>query len=140
MKHLTPHGPSFRFVDSYECTGVASGRAEFSLNAAAPYIADHFPGDPLMAAVLLAECAAQCAGILWMQSTQRHDAAVFLASIDQFRILGPVRPGGTLVTRVDLVKELGELALFEAECSVNQQLVARGRFMLSRQLKGTDNP
>ena len=56
------------------------------------------------------------------------------------RILGPVRPGGTLVTRVDLVKELGELALFEAECSVNQQLVARGRFMLSRQLKGTDNP
>lgn len=135
MKQLTPHGPGFRFVDAFEKTGPASGRALLLLDPAAPYFADHFPGNPLMPAVLLAECAAQSAGILWMQNTQKLDTPVFLASIDQFRILGAVRPGDELTTKVELIKELGDLAQFEAECSVNQLLVARGRFMLSRQLK-----
>ena len=140
MKPLTPHGPSFVFVDSFEKTGPSSGHSKFFMRPDAPYFADHFPGNPLMPAVLLAECAAQCAGILWMQGAQRPEVPVFLASIDQFRILGPARPGDTLITKVHLIKELGELAQFEAECFVGEQPVARGRFMLSRQLKGTDNP
>ena len=132
---LTPHGPGFRFVDTFERTGSVSGQAWFSLDPASPYFADHFPGNPIVPAVLLAECAAQSAGILWMQDSQKLDTPVFLASIDQFRIVGSVRPGDTLTTRVELLKELGALAQFEAECFVNQQLVARGRFMLSRHLK-----
>lgn len=141
MKHrLTPHGPGFSFVDAFERTGVASGVASLKLNPTQPYFADHFPGNPLMPAVLLAECAAQGAGILWMQDTQQSEKPVFLASIDQFRILGPARPGDTLTTKIELIKELGDLAQFEAECSVNQQVVARGRFMLSRQLKEAVKP
>ena len=133
---LTPHGPGFRFVDAFEPTGPTSGQASLVLDPDAPYFADHFPGNPLMPAVLLAECAAQSAGILWMQESKKTDVPVFLASIDQFRITGPVRPGDTLTTKVHLVKELGDLAQFEAECFVEQQPVARGRFMLSRQLAG----
>lgn len=141
MKHpLTPHGPAFRFVDTFERTGPASGVASLTLDPAAPYFADHFPGNPLMPAVLLAECAAQGAGVLWMEDTQQLDTPVFLASIDQFRVLGPARPGDVLITSIELVKELGALAQFEAECTVNQHVVARGRLMLSRQLKGALTP
>jgi hypothetical protein len=40
----------------------------------------------------------------------------------------------TIQTAVTLVKELGPLAQFEAECCVDHQPVARGRLMLSRQI------
>ena len=87
-----------------------------------------------MPAVLLVECAAQAAGVLWMSNTTQPDTPLFLASIDQFRILGPVNPGATIQTTVTLVKELGPLAQFEAECTVDNRPVARGRLMLSRQV------
>ena len=106
------------------------------LDPALPFFADHFPGRPLMPAVLLIECAAQTAGALWMKNHADPGTPLFLAGIDQFRILGPVLPGDTLETRVTLVKEFGALAQFEAESRVGERPVARGRFMMSRQIAG----
>ena len=135
MNHpLTPHGPGFRFIDRFERHDERSGTAWKYLDPSAPFFADHFPGLPLMPAVLLVECAAQAAGVLWMSESAQPDTPLFLASIDQFRILGPVEPGATIQTSITLVKELGPLAQFEAECSAEDRHVARGRLMLSRQI------
>jgi 3-hydroxyacyl-[acyl-carrier-protein] dehydratase len=131
---LTPHGPGFRFIDRFERSDNQRGTAWKHLDPDAPFFADHFPGRPLMPAVLLVECAAQAAGVLWMSESDQPDTPLFLASIDQFRVLGPVSPGMTIQTAVTLVKELGPLAQFEAECCVDHQPVARGRLMLSRQI------
>ena len=138
MKHgLTPHGPGFSFIDRFERHDAASGRAWKRLDADAPFFADHFPGRPLLPAVLLAECAAQAAGTLWMSGAgEDHGTPLFLASIDQFRVLGPVGPDDIVSTDVRLVKDMEPLAQFEAECSVGDRTVARGRFMLSRQIEG----
>ncbi len=131
---LTPHGPGFRFVDSFARNEANRGTGWKALDPSLPFFADHFPGRPLMPAVLLVECAAQAAGVLWMQETSNPETPLFLAGIDQFRVLGAVVPGDTLETRVTLVKEFGALAQFEAECLVQERIVARGRFMMSRQL------
>jgi 3-hydroxyacyl-[acyl-carrier-protein] dehydratase len=134
---LTPHGPGFSFIDRFERTDVAAGRAWKTLDANAPFFADHFPNRPLMPAVLLAECAAQAAGTLWMSAEGNDpESPLFLASIDHFRILGPVGPGENIYTEVRLIKEFGILAQFEAECLVNHRAVARGCFVLSRQVGG----
>ena len=86
-----------------------------------------------MPAVLLVECAAQAAGTLWMSTTKESGATpLFLAGIDQFRILAAVYPGATIRTEVRLVKELGPIAQFDAECTVDARQVARGRIVLSR--------
>ena len=87
-----------------------------------------------MPAVLLVECAAQAAGVLLMHDSATPDTPLFLASIDQFRILGPVFPAETLQTMITLEKELGSLVVFAAECCVGKRTVARGRLLLSRQL------
>lgn len=135
MNHpLTPHGPGFRFIDRFERRDERSGTAWKHLDPSAPFFADHFPGRPLMPAVLLVECAAQAAGVLWMSESAQPDTPLFLASIDQFRVLGPVKPSATIQTSITLVKELGPLAQFEAECSVENRPVARGRLMLSREV------
>lgn len=131
---LTPHGPGFRFIDRFEAHQATSGTGWMTLDPGLPFFADHFPGRPLMPAVLLVECAAQTAGVLWMKDAAHPETPLFLAGIDQFRILGPVSPGETLETKITLIKEFGALAQFEAESRVDGRPVARGRFMMSRQL------
>ncbi len=131
---LTPHGPGFRFVDRFERTSPESGTGWKYLDASEPFFADHFPGQPLMPAVLLIECAAQAAGILLMEESENSQTPLFLASVDQFRILGPVLPGETVQTLVSIVKEFGLLVQVQAECLVHHVPVARGLMILSRKL------
>src|SRR5258707_15542832 len=63
---LTPHGPGFSFLDSFEITVAGrEGLGRKWLDPRLPFFADHFPGRPLMPGVLLIECGAQTAGVLW---------------------------------------------------------------------------
>src|SRR5260221_13185985 len=60
---LTPHGPGFSFLDSFEITVAGrEGLGRKWLDPRLPFFADHFPGRPLMPGVLLIECGAQTAG------------------------------------------------------------------------------
>jgi 3-hydroxyacyl-[acyl-carrier-protein] dehydratase len=133
---LTPHGPGFRFVDRFEKTGPDSGAGWKLLEPSMAVFADHFPGRPLLPAVLMIECAAQAAGVLWMSGGKNTNAALFLAGVEQFRALRPVPAGKTLETRVHLVKELGDLAMFEFESYVDEVPAARGRLTMSKQVPG----
>jgi len=134
---LTPHGPRFRFIDRFEKKGPTTGTGWKYLNRDETYFQDHFPGQPIMPAVLIVECAAQTAGVLVMQDSQDPKTPLFLASIDQFRILGPVFPDETLETTASVEKEFGSLIVFEVQCKVSDRMVARGRLMLSRQLSSS---
>ena len=132
-KPLTPHGPGFRFVERFERSGPSSGSGWKHLKGNEPFFKDHFPGQPLMPGVLLVECAAQTAGVLWMEGKGNPKTPLFLASIDQFRIISSVLPGETVEIRVTLGREFGPLVQVEAECLVGERVVARGRLVLSQQ-------
>jgi 3-hydroxyacyl-[acyl-carrier-protein] dehydratase len=134
---LTPHGPGFSFVDRYKVIESKKKiRASKWLDPNNTYFKDHFPGNPLMPGVLLVECAAQSAGILWQNSEQNDSAsALFLAQINQFRISKPVLPGQTLEINVSLDKDFGTLAQFSAELAVEGIQVASGSITLSRSCK-----
>ena len=127
---LTPHGPGFSFLDSFEILEERKrGRGSKWLDPKAPFFADHFPGNPLMPGVLLVECAAQAAGVLWQQP-----GAAYLAAVRDFRFRKPVLPGQTLQIDVTLEKEMSGFAQFEAILRVDETVVAQGRVMLSRAL------
>ena len=99
------------------------------LDPKAPFFADHFPGNPLMPGVLLVECAAQAAGVLWQQP-----GAAYLAAVRDFRFRKPVLPDQTLEIDVSLEKEMGAFAQFDAVLRVGSTVVAQGRLTLSRAL------
>src|SRR5579862_5353513 len=119
---LTPHGPGFSFIDSFEIIEPGKrGRGRKYLDPALPFFAHHFPGNPVMPGVLLIECAAQTAGVLWQQS-----GGAYLASVGQFRFRKPVLPGQTLEIEVVLGKEMGAFAQFEATLRVGETVVTQG--------------
>jgi 3-hydroxyacyl-[acyl-carrier-protein] dehydratase len=131
--NLTPHGPGFSFLDSFEVTLPGTrGRGRKWLDPNLSFFAEHFPGKPLMPGVLLIECGAQTAGALW-SSIRAHDASAHftLAQIVQFKIQHPVMPGETVETNVVLENTLGSLAQFDVTLTVQQTEVARGRLVLS---------
>jgi 3-hydroxyacyl-[acyl-carrier-protein] dehydratase len=127
---LTPHGPGFSFLDSFEIIEPRKrGRGRKWLDPGAPFFADHFPGNPLMPGVLLIECAAQAAGVLW-----RPSGGAFLAAVSQFRFRKPVLPGQILDIEVTLEKEMGAFAQFDAVLRVGPTVVTQGKLTLSRSL------
>jgi 3-hydroxyacyl-[acyl-carrier-protein] dehydratase len=126
---LTPHGPGFSFLDRIEIAAdKRSARGEKFLDPAAPYFADHFPGNPLMPGVLLIECAAQAAGALWGKNP------AFLADVRQFRLIKSVLPGQTVEMQVVLEKDFGSLAQFDATLRVAGEIVAQGKLTLSAKI------
>ena len=132
MSSLTPHGKSFSFLDAFELLEPAKkGRGSKWLDPALPFFADHFPGNPLMPAVLLIECAAQAAGALWA-STQGADTPghFVLAQVLQFKISRSVLPGETLESEVTLQASFGKLAQFDVVLLANKEEAARGRIVL----------
>lgn len=132
MSSLTPHGKGFSFLDAFEPgTDPKRGFGIKWLDPQLPFFADHFPGQPLMPAVLLIECGAQAAGALWA-STQGEKAPVrfVLAQVVQFKVLQPVLPGDQLRTDVTLENEFGQLAQFAVVLSVEEREVARGKIVL----------
>lgn len=131
----TPHGPGFRFVDHFDKTGADSGTGTKYLDPSMPVFVDHFPGNPLLPAALMIECAAQCAGILWMEGSAEGPTPLFLAGVEKFRALHPVPAGELLQASVRLVKDFGSLAVFDFELVVKESPVARGQLTMSRQVK-----
>src|SRR5271155_1386759 len=129
---LTPHGPGFSFLDSFEATVAGrEGRGRKWLDPQMPVFADHFPGQPLMPGVLLIECAAQAAGALWASTLAAGAPAHFtLAQVVQFKIVRPVAPGTTLETDVVLENVLGRVAQFALTLRVAETEVALGRIVL----------
>jgi 3-hydroxyacyl-[acyl-carrier-protein] dehydratase len=132
---LTPHGPGFQFLDAFQSNGATCGTASVYLDPAHPVFEAHFPGRPLFPAVLLVECAAQGAGVLWMQGNGNPEEPLFLAGVEQFRVLSPVLPGETVTSRITLTKNFGSIAQFEVECVVGDRPVGKGRLILSRQIR-----
>jgi 3-hydroxyacyl-[acyl-carrier-protein] dehydratase len=131
--NLTPHGPGFSFLDSFEIlVPDREGRGRKWLDPKLPFFADHFPGAPLMPGVLLIECGAQTAGALWASILAADTPSRFiLAQVTQFKIQHPVLPDETIETIVVIENTFGPLAQFNVTLRVKETEVARGRVVLS---------
>jgi len=134
MLDLPPHGRGFSFVDMVKSLEEGKRVVTYkTLNSDMPFFKDHFPGNPIMPGVLLAEAGAQAAGCLWKEIEGEKPAKHYmLAQIVAFKILRPVFPEQTIRCEAALERIFGNLARFSVEIRESDEVVASGRLILSK--------
>jgi len=129
IKAILPHRAPFLFVDCVvELERHIRIVAERDLSTDDPFFAGHFPGEPLMPGVLVAEALAQTSGLLiGLSSGQERDFV--LASVN-IKFFTPARPGDTLRMESRHVKQFGTLIQFAVTAFVGDTIIARGTLAL----------
>lgn len=104
--------------------------AEVDVSADAFWVEGHFPGNPVMPGVLIAEAVAQAAALLVVMGAEElggHE--MYLVGLDRYRIRRPVVPGETLKIAVRLERQRKTFCTFDGEAWVGEERVAEGRWL-----------
>ena len=130
---LLPHRYPFVMIDRVvEMKGSEEVVAIKNVTFNEPYFNGHFPGNPVMPGVLQLEAMAQAAGILIIRMNDWKPRPAFFMSADKVKFRRPVRPGDQLRIHAKLLKVRGgKIAVAEASCSVDGQVVSTADLMIS---------
>jgi UDP-3-O-[3-hydroxymyristoyl] N-acetylglucosamine deacetylase/3-hydroxyacyl-[acyl-carrier-protein] dehydratase len=128
---LLPHRYPFLLVD--RITALEEGRfiegiKNVTINE--PFFQGHFPGHPIMPAVLILEAMAQVGGLLLMSSVDDpNDKLMYFMSIDGAKFRRPVTPGDQLHLKLTLLKLKNRISKMRGEAYVDGQLVAEAELV-----------
>jgi 3-hydroxyacyl-[acyl-carrier-protein] dehydratase len=128
-----PHRDPFRFIT--QVTSIKrgeQGEATWKLSGAEPFFAGHFPKQPLVPGVLIAEALAQLSGLVGPSDSRQGKLVHVDVRFDQ-----SVAPPAELTLRSRCLRSVGELEQFEVSASQGESVVARGMLTLSRPREGS---
>ena len=128
-----PHGPEFRFVD--QLVSIEPGKSAkgvYQVRGDEPFLAGHFPGEPIMPGVITVEAVAQLAGVI-AQSDPDHPPFpnLRLTAIQGAKILGTARPGETMELEATIDGRLGNLIQASGTVTVNGTVILKAKLTLS---------
>src|SRR5262249_55642370 len=90
----------------------------------------HFPGHPIMPAVLIIEAMAQTGGVLLLSMVDDPNGKlVYFMGIDNAKFRRPVRPGDQLRFELTLLKLKNRICKMRGEAFVDGQLVAEAELL-----------
>ena len=124
-----PHRPPFLFVDRIVEQSPARIVTEWDVPADLPAFAGHFPGEPVLPGVLMAEFCFQSAALLF--STAPGSGKPVLTRIEDARYKKAVRPGETLRAEVTLVERLSNARWCKAHVTSAGASVLRIGFVVA---------
>jgi 3-hydroxyacyl-[acyl-carrier-protein] dehydratase len=118
-------------VDSKSIRGIKN------VTANEPFFQGHFPGYPVMPAVLVIEALAQLASILaWTMSGRDpgDGTLIFFAGIDNARFRRQVRPGDQLVLESEVQRLVRGVGKFTARAKVDGEIVAEADLLAAMRM------
>ena len=124
---IIPHRYPFLLIDTIEELepGVrALGKKCVSVNE--PYFQGHFPGNPIMPGVLIAESLAQTGAVAILSVEENKGKNALFGGIDKMKFKKMVVPGDRLKLEVTILKKKGPIGIGEAIATVNGKIAAKG--------------
>lgn len=143
IARLLPHRYPFAVLDRVTALvpGV-SGEAIKNVSTSDVILAGHFPGRMIYPGVLLVECVAQLAAVIYGTAAvgaaggdlvgDVADRVGYLAEIKQAKFLRPVVPGDQLVVRAQSGPRLGALISVNGQASVGNDVVMTARLTVTQ--------
>lgn len=130
-----PHRPPILSVDSVHVSepGVR-GRGVRRFEKSDPWLAGHFPGNPVIPGVALIEGMAQTAAIVLL-AAKGGPGGGFLADVSKFRFKSPVIPPVDVAFEIEVAGVFGNLCKVTGRVTVGGTLVAEGELVLSAEVR-----
>lgn len=132
IKELIPHRYPFLLVDKIvelEEGKMAIGLKNVTVNE--PFFNGHFPEYPLMPGVLIIEAMAQVGAVAMMSLEENKGKLGVFAGIDKVRFKREVRPGDTLIMKVEMTSLRRNIGKAIAKAYVGEDLVCSGELMFA---------
>ncbi len=101
-----------------------------TVTASEEYLADHFPGFPVLPGVMMLEALAQAARLFVAGQENPATRPLVVTQVRNVRYGNMVRPGQALTVHVTLRKQDDEGYDFQGTGKVDEQVAVQGRFRL----------
>ena len=129
---LLPHRPPFRFVDVVEsCEPGASVRARYLVTGREPFLAGHFPGNPVFPGVLQLEALAQAGAIALLSDERFAGRLTLFGGVERARFRRIVRPGDDLLLNVSLERLSGRGGWGSGTATVGAERCCEARLLFA---------
>jgi 3-hydroxyacyl-[acyl-carrier-protein] dehydratase len=131
---LLPHRPPMRLVEEIvEVIAGESACARRPTRADDWFFQGHFPGDPVVPAIVLVELLAQTGGFAASAEASSMEAAKRLrvAAFGAFKFPAAARPGSTLEAHARVTGRMGTMIRIDGDVTADGVLVAIGGVTLA---------
>jgi len=126
IKKILPHREPMLLVDEVELIdGKAFGKCH--IRGDEYFLQGHFPGNPIVPGVIQCEMLAQSACVLLADGASEGMTPVF-TSLDKVKFRGMVKPGDTLETECELVRQRGMFYFAKSTGRVNGKVCVSAEF------------
>ena len=129
---VLPHRPPFLFVDRVDALepGV-SAVGHYRVTGDEPFLAGHFPDNPVFPGVLQLEALAQTGGIAVLADARFAGRLPLFGGVEQARFRRVVRPGDELVLEVTMERLSSRAGWGRARATVTGETACEARLLFA---------